>query len=321
MDEMTQVRELRADAPVADRARLAPGRARLVETALTARRSRVTWGRRSPLLIAAVFVAVTAVVITATLLAGGHRAGREGTPATAPGLDLKGMNARELLEFAARTVEKQPPLAEPRADQWIYTEETQEGAGADFELETWLRYDGAELASYSRPGADDPGELETTELNLEQLGDEYDDRSPREMYRFLATLPADGEGTLEALREENALVDDKSLTQQGNDYTEISVLLDAYVQPPKGLAGLYRALATMKGAELVDHLVEDEAGQYAVAVRFPEPGREGEKHADEWLLDPVTFEVVGERAIEDGEVVGGNAYVVKAVVNEAGRRP
>lgn len=77
----------------------------------------------------------------------------------------------------------------------------------------------------------------------------------------------------------------------------------------------------MKGAKLVDHLVEDEAGQYAVAVRFPEPGREGEKHADEWLLDPVTFEIVGERAIEDGEVVGGNAYVVKAVVNEAGRRP
>lgn len=55
--------------------------------------------------------------------------------------------------------------------------------------------------------------------------------------------------------------------------------------------------------------------------RFPEPGREGEKHADEWLLDPVTFAIVGVRAIEDGEVVGGNAYVVKAVVNEAGRRP
>ena len=43
---MTQVRELRADTPVADRARLAPGRARLVEATLTARRSRVTWGRR-----------------------------------------------------------------------------------------------------------------------------------------------------------------------------------------------------------------------------------------------------------------------------------
>lgn len=320
VDEMTQVRELRADAPVADRARLAPGRARLVETALTAKRSRVIWGRRSPLLVAAVFVAVTAVVGTATLLVNGQRAGREATPATAPGLDLKRMSVEELLEFAARTVEEQPPLSEPRADQWIYAKETQEGDDdADFELEKWLRYDGAELASYPRPGADDPGELETTELNLEGLGD--DDRSPRQMYRFLATLPADGEGTLKALREENALVDDKSLTQAGNDYTEISVLLDAYVQPPKGLAGLYRALATMPGGELVDHLVQDEAGQYAVAVRFPEPGRESEKHADEWLLDPVTFEVVGERVIEDGEVVGGNAYVVKAVVDKAGRRP
>lgn len=74
------------------------------------------------------------------------------------------------------------------------------------------------------------------------------------------------------------------------------------------------------GGELVDHLVEDEAGHQAVAVRFPEPGREGEKHADEWLLDPVTFEVVGERVIEDGEVVGGNATVAKAVVDKAGER-
>ncbi|MEV8429649.1 CU044_5270 family protein [Streptomyces chartreusis] len=318
---MTQVRELRADAPVADRARLAPGRARLVEAALTTKRSRVRWGRR-PLVIAAVFVAVTAVVVTATLLAHGHRAGRESPPAVAPGLDLNGMSARELLEYAARTVEEQPSITEPRADQWIYAKETQEGDDdADFELEKWLRYDGAELASYPRPGAEDPGELETTELNLEGLSDEYDDRSPRQMYRFLSTLPADGEGALKALREENALVDDKSLTQAGNDYTELLVLLDAYAQPPKGLAGLYRALATMPGGELVDHLVEDEAGHEAVAVRFPEPGREGEKRADEWLLDPVTFEIVGQRAIEDGEVVGGNAYVVKAVVDEAGRRP
>ncbi|MFJ8633272.1 CU044_5270 family protein [Streptomyces sp. NPDC093568] len=321
VDEMTQVRELRADAPVADRARLAPGRARLLETALTGKRSRVARGRRRPLMIAAVFVAVTAVVATATLLIDGHRAGREGTPATAPGLDLKGMSAPELLEFAARTVQEQPPLTEPRADQWIYAKETQEGDDdADFALEKWLRYDGAELAFHPRPGAEDPGELETIEVNLEGRGDEYDDRSPRQMYRFLSTLPADGEGTLEALREENALVDDKSLTQAENDYAEISVLLDAYVQPPKGLAGLYRALATMPGGELVDHLVEDEAGQYAVAVRFPEPGRKGGKHADEWLLDPVTFEIVGERMIEDGEVAGGNAYIVKAVVDEAGRR-
>ncbi|TXS45483.1 hypothetical protein EAO75_21795 [Streptomyces sp. uw30] len=321
VDEMTWVRELRADAPVADRARLAPGRDRLVEAARTGKRRPATWGRRR-LVIAAAFVAVTAVVVTATLLAQGHEAGREVTPAVTPSLDLKGMSAREFLEYAARTVEGQPPVTEPRPDQWIYAKVTQEGDDdADFELETWLRYDGAKLASYPRPGAEDPGELETTELNLEGLADEYDDRSPRQMYRFLSTLPADGEGTLKALREENALVDDKSLTQAGNDYTELSVLLDADVQPPKGLAGLYRALATMPGGELVDHLVEDEAGRQAVAVRFPEPGREGEKHADEWLLDPVTFEVVGERVIDDGEVVGGNAQVAKAVVDKAGDRP
>lgn len=318
MDEMTQVRELRADAPVPDRARLAPGRARLVEAARTVERRRAVWGRRK-LVVAAVFVAVTAIVVAATLLGQGNHAGRKGTPAVSPRLDLKGMSAPELLEFAARTVERRPPVTEPRADQWIYAEETQEGDdAADFHLEKWLRYDGAQLASYPRPGATDPGELETMTLNLEGGGD--DDRSPRQMYRFLLSLPADGEGVLKALREENALVDDKGLSQAANDYTEISVLLDAYVFPPKGLAGLYRALALLPGATLVDHLVEDEAGHRAVAVRFPAPGRGGEKHADEWLLDPVTFEVVGERAVEDGTVVGGNAYVAKAVVDEAGRR-
>lgn len=317
VDEMTQVRELRADAPTPDRARLAPGRARLVEAARTVERRRSAWGSRR-LVVAAVFAAVTAIAVVATVVAQGDHTGRKVTPAVSPSLDLKGMSAGELLELAARTVERRPPVAEPRAEQWIYTKETQEGDGPDFDLEKWVRYDGTALASYPRPGAEDQGELETMTLNLEGGAD--DDRSPRQMYRFLSTLPADGEGVLKAVREENALVDDKSMSQAANDYTELSVLLDAYVLPPKGLAGLYRALATLPGGTLVDHLVEDRAGHRAVALRFPEPGREGEEHADEWLFDPVTFEIVGERAIEDGEVVGGNCYVAKAVVDEAGRR-
>ncbi|MFE9024167.1 CU044_5270 family protein [Streptomyces sp. NPDC007808] len=312
---MTRVRELRADTPVADRGRLAPGRARLVEAARTENRRRFARGR-GRLVVAAAFAAVTATVVTATVVIG-ERPGRDVTPAGPPSLDLRGMSARELLERAARTVEQQASAAEPRAEQWIYTEETYEGDGEDFVSEKWLRYDGSELASYPGDGAG--GKLDIMRLDLEDSRD--DDRSPRQMYRFLSSLPADAEGALKALREENALDDDEGRSRAENDYTEISVLLDAYVHPPEGLAGLYRALATLPGLTLVDHLVEDEAGHRAVAVRFSGPGGAADESVDEWLLDPVTFEVVGERTISDGKVVSGNAYVAKGVVDRAGERP
>ncbi|MBT2417695.1 CU044_5270 family protein [Streptomyces sp. ISL-22] len=320
VDEMTRVRELRADAPAPDRARLAPGRARLVEAARTAERRRSARGRRK-LVVAAAFAAVTAVAVTATVMAQGNQAGRKVTPAVSPSpsLDLKGMSTRELLERAAETVERQPPVVEPRADQWIYTKETQEGGDRDIDIENWLRYDGT-ASAFDPMGmvGKKGGEVQITPMNLEGGGD--DDRSPRQMYRFVSTLPTDADGVLKALREEDAIADEKGRSQAWNDYAEISVLLDAYVLPPKGVAGLYRALATVPHGTVVGHLVEDGAGHRAIALRFPRGGSDSAEAADEWLLDPVTYQIVGERMIENGKVIGGNAYLAKAVVDKAGRR-
>ncbi|MET7846855.1 CU044_5270 family protein [Streptomyces avermitilis] len=329
MDEMNRVRELRADAPTPDRGRLAPGRMRLVETARTGERRRAMWARRE-FVIAGVVAAVTAVAVTASMLADGGDQGRKASPAVSPNLNLKGLSARELLERAATVLETQPPVAVPEAKQWIYTKSMSEGQDPKllkemgeeaFVQENWIRYDGS-ASAYLLPVKG--SKLQITKMHLEN-GGEGDDRSPREMYRFLSTLPTDGEGALKTLREENAIADGKE-SQAEADRTEIFVLLSADVVPPKGLAGLYRALATLPGGKVTDHLVKNAAGRRVIALHY---GGDGiGSGGQDWLLDPQTFQVVGQRLYAGkggvdggkGAVEGGNSLITRAVVDKAGRR-
>jgi len=323
MDEMTKVRELRADAPTPDRGRLAPGRTRLVEVAGTGKRSRVLWARRE-FVIGAVVAAVTAVAVTASLLSGGSDSGRKVRPAASPSVSLKGLSAPELLERAAKAVEAGPPVTVPEAKQWIYTKGIQEDsrtAAKDRELyvsEQWIRYDGSAMADRMPMSG---SKLQIRTMHLEN-GKEGDDRSPREMYRFLAKLPTDGEGTLKAIRDAHAIGDVKGETKMQRAYREISVLLDADVMPSEGLAGLYRALATLPGGKVVDHLVKNAAGRRVIALSYDraDTGKAGDHMADQWLLDPQTYRIVGRRFVEGGEVVGGGSTMATAVVNKAGQK-
>ena len=325
MDEMTKVRELRADAPVPGRDRLAPGRGRLIEAAQAGERRRAVWARRE-FVIAAVVAAVTAVAVTVSVLVDGSDGGRQVRPAASPSANLKGMNTAELLERAATVVEAEPDDTVPRASQWIYTKGIQEDENtlnhseqrANYISEQWIRYDGSAVADrMPLPGA----KLQIRKMHLEN-GRQGDDRSPREMYRFLSTLPADGTGTLKAIRDEHAIGDVKGETKTHRAYREITVLLDADVMPSRGLAGLYRALATLPGGKVTDHLVENAAGRRVIALRYDRtPGaKAGDTMSDEWLLDPQTYRVVGMRMVEGGKVLGGNSTMATAVVDKAGQR-
>jgi hypothetical protein len=332
MDEMTKVRELRADTPVPDRARLAPGRARLLEAARAGERRRALWRRRE-FVIVAVVAAVTAVAVTAALLAGGG-GGRKVQPAVTPTVSLKGVSAADLLRRAAEVVAAEPDGPVPTAGQWIYTKEAREplderarDAEGPMKLlagpaETWTRFDGTAMASMELNDTGEKLELTTRSMHLEN-GAEGDDRSARELYRVLAALPADGERTLQVLREKNAIADPKGVSQAENDYNEISVLLGADVMPSKGLASLYRALATLPGGTVVDHLVETASGRRAIALdyhtRDGNPGTE-ETLRDQWLLDPQTYRVIGMRMVLGEKVVGGNSLIATAVVDRAGDR-
>ncbi|MEU6278253.1 CU044_5270 family protein [Streptomyces populi] len=317
MDEMTEVRELRAQMPVPDRARLAPGRARLTEAVRASESRRALWRRRE-FAIVAVVAAVTAVAVTATLLVGGKDTGRTVQPAATPGVRFKGVSAAEFLRQAADAVQTQPDGTVPTAKQWIYTKTSQEPlnkahpeTGA---LENWIRYDGS--ASAFRLG-DRP--LDVTKLHLEN-GGAGDDRSPREMYRVLTALPAGGEATLKALREQDAIADSNQDSQASNDYDEIGVLLSADVMPAKGLASLYRALALLPGGKVTGHLVDTTAGRRVIALNYGrgKDPRTGRPMYDQWLIDPQTCLLVGSRMIEDGKAVGGESLIRRAVVDKAG---
>ncbi|MFI6462226.1 CU044_5270 family protein [Streptomyces sp. NPDC050538] len=320
MDEMTQVREFRAGAPVPDHGRLAAGRTRLTEAALAGARRQVPWRRRE-FVIVAVVAAVTAVAVTVTVLLGGTAPGsRKVEPARTPGTSLKGLSAAQLLERAADLVETEPDSAVPRADQWIYTMQMSEATTAAVtEMPSWIRYDGSATASEGIAPKGQRPQLIVTPMHLEN-GGEGDDRSPREMYRVLTELPAGGEQTLEFLRHENAIADRKGQTQADADYTEISVLLTAHLMTSKGLASLYRALATLPGGQVTDHLVKDAAGRRVIALTYVRSGTLKSGEADQWLFDPQTYRMVGTRMLLDGKAVGGSSTAAWAVVDKAGER-
>ncbi|MFF5299450.1 CU044_5270 family protein [Streptomyces sp. NPDC013161] len=330
MDEMTRVRELRAGAPAPDRGRLAAGRARLTEAARAGGRHQVLWRRRE-FVIVAVVAAVTAVAVTVTVLLGGTAPGsRKVEPAATPDVSLQGLSAAELLRRAAELVEKEPDSAVPRADQWIYTLQMAEAPDpgtvkvlgrAAIEEPGWIRYDGSAMASVNPVPKGQKSTLSITKTHLEN-GGEGDDRSPRELYRVLDALPAGAQQTLTFLREKNAIADGKGATRAESDYTEISVLLTADVMPSKGLASLYRALATLPGGKVTDHLVKDAAGRRVIALGYPRGGtlKSGGSMADQWLIDPRTYRIVGTRMVVDGKVVGGQSIAARAVVDKAGAR-
>ncbi|MEU0788117.1 CU044_5270 family protein [Streptomyces sp. NPDC006173] len=320
MDEMTEVRELRAHMPVPDRGRLAPGRARLTE-AVRARESRRALWRRREFAIVGVVGAVTAVAVAATLLVGGKDTGRAVQPAATPGVRFKGVSAAEFLRQAADAVQTQPDGTVPTAKQWIYTKSVQEPLNKANkrvgDVENWIRYDGSASAFRLR---DKP--LDVTKMHLEN-GGEGDNRSPREMYRVLTALPADGKETLKALREQDAIADSKQVSPARNDYSEIRVLLSADVMPAKGLASLYRALALLPGGKITGHLVDTAAGRRVIALNYfrGENSATGESIHDQWLIDPRTYRIVGTQIISArGKVLGGDSIVTTAVVDKAGDR-
>ncbi|MER6077777.1 CU044_5270 family protein [Streptomyces sp. NPDC001833] len=317
MDEMTEVRALRAHAPVPDRARLAAGRALLTDAVRAGERRRAGWWRRE-FAIVAVVAAVTAVAVTAALLVGGSGTGRRVLPAT-PDLDLKGLSAHDFLERAAGALDAEPTGAEPTAKQWIYTRAAMKPAHGEQPDRYWLRYDGEMMAYH--PAVGDP---EVTVVSTTRSQKSRDFRSPRDVYRFLAALPADGAGTLAALREWNVVRDAEGTSQAWNDYAEISNLLVKYdLTPPHGLASLYRALALLPDGTVTDHLVDTVTGRKAVAMTYDlsADGKGGTGTATQFLIDPRTYHLAGLRVIMNGKVTNATERLTTAVVDKAGERP
>ncbi|MGP4114915.1 CU044_5270 family protein [Streptomyces sp. 4N509B] len=343
MDEMTSVRSLRDDVPAPDRARLDPGRHLLLNAAAggpTRRRSpRVAWR----LSVIGATAAVVATVVVATQL------GASGGPA--PQRPPLG-DATALLALAADTVERND-VTEPRPRQWIYErsllrlgdcshqqhEDTEllypsvdgmvdpcDQPHNTIEQEDWIRFDGEKGAGW--------GYLENEEnppFRVHDMDLDGDERTPQEFYELMSSLPTEDPEALLATLRERSVIHPGGASQAERDFTEMRILFEtAYVFPPEVQAALYRALATVPGVEVADHLVEDLAGRSAVAVTFVTDSFNG-RVRHELLLDPETYAYLGERSVaaedfvepvtdverREGDLITSTAVLETVVTDEA----
>ncbi|MFC9126613.1 CU044_5270 family protein [Streptomyces sp. NPDC057099] len=298
MNELTALRELRADAPLPDSDRLAPARVRLTEVFREETPGGV-WQALPRRRIVLVGVAATAALsvtggIVATL-PGDAPAGRRLLSARA---------SAAALELAAATVEK-TPVVEPGPKQWVYVKTTVFFEGEPQNSESWTRWDGTGHARLpgippSGPVSDfDPNELQVwygpnQEEKWKKEG--YDDRSQRQFWRFLVTLPGDDpDRMMRRIREEHAIGDIEGETPAERDWREIHVLYRSVLIPSNVQAGLFRALAKIPDARVTKG-VKDSLGRAAisVSVHYAERTASGAQGTQEILFDPKTYAYLGE---------------------------
>ncbi|SEP71377.1 hypothetical protein [Streptomyces radiopugnans] len=87
-----------------------------------------------------------------------------------------------------------------------------------------------------------------------RLGDGMADDPELARIRWFYPSDGGGEPSGDTLRE----------SRDAHHYRAAGVLIKSYPMAHQGLARLYRALATVDGVEVVDHLVKDAAGRDAI---------------------------------------------------------
>ncbi|MFH8514892.1 CU044_5270 family protein [Streptomyces gelaticus] len=328
MDEMTQLREFRADAPVPDRRALAPGRQRLTDAAASGRRVRrlrADWRVAA----AGAAAAITVAAVLGTQLGDAAGPARSGPASTAGTLRLD--DPAEVLNRAADALEKQPARPEPRDDQWIYTRTAQAASQGDqngsslgpatYDPASWVPYDNSAAA---------------------RNGKDSDYRTARQVYRAANALPDDPAQLLAKIRTFYPTGNAAESPPEGkaqHSFRAIGLMAEAYPVAPAALARIYRAMATIPGVRVTDHLVKDAAGREAIAITRKEDGGHEQR---EILLDPHDFSYVGLRFVvaEDyaytlsdgkverqtftfkaGQILSSEARIEAAVVDAKGEKP
>lgn len=315
MNEPADARALRADVPLPDSDHLAPQRALLTEAfrqEAVARNRPTTAAVRGIPLPRRRFVLLTAAAATGLVVTGGAVASlTHDTPGTAPTTSpasggrqlLSAQASADTLELAAATVEK-TGATEPGPKQWVYEKTTSFDQGTPRSAEQWTRWDGT--GSASLPGFPRAGDTSTFDPDKLQVWygpnqeekwkkEGYDDRSQRQFYRFLATLPSDPDRMMAAIRKEHALGDIEGETAAQRDWREVDVLYRSVLIPPNAQAGLFRALAKIPGAR-VEKGIKDPIGRAAigVTVTYAERTASGWQGKQELFFDPKTYAYLGE---------------------------
>jgi hypothetical protein len=307
VDDLTALRELRAEAPEPDAGRLAATRARLVAGTDRAanRRGFLSLGR--PMVLAGAFGLVAALVLTLVQI---DRTG--GTGDTSPPKAARYASASEVFAQAALVAEARSTDASPRPDQWQYSKslarQPNEDSGAGDTMEEWIRYDGKQIARY------DDGRLRISDVPPDP-GD--DDLSPQRYAEKLRELPTDPDKLLAHVRGDRHWIDlpvEEGATGAREDpdaraFRVISVYLGQQaIMPPKLEAAMYRALGKIPGVR-VEVDVEDAAGRKGLGV-FREAG--GLDTRQYLILEPETFRYLGMRVLWLRDEMSGSDLMFRA---------
>ncbi|NUL07305.1 hypothetical protein HRW07_29625 [Streptomyces lunaelactis] len=303
MDEMAAVRQLRADAPVPDRARLTPARQRLLDEIARPQRRRGGWKLAA--------VGAAAAVTAAALLSA---------------LPLRQENAASAMPT-------------PRPHQWVHQkvrwDTWQCGTGAStygfseagsFNLgpssqpcvakpakplyqNKWIRYDGGALATPDE-SSEDPDDVDV--WNGRYQGG-WEMLPPLSSDALMADLPDDPDAALTMIRRRSIpsrLVSTPRLTQAQRDFAEIvEVLSGSPVIAPEKARTIYRIITGLGGVTQPIE-VTDGAGRAAIAIGIDGNFRDYsyERNGVQVLLDPETYAYQGVRYVAGiGYYVGGKA--------------
>ncbi|MEI5035672.1 CU044_5270 family protein [Streptomyces sp. S1A(2023)] len=161
--------------------------------------------------------------------------------------------------------------------------------------------------------------------------------SSRETYRAAESLPDDPAALLAEVRALYPAFDTergRGESSTARTFRGLSTLIESYPLSPAARARLYRALGTVPGVGITDHLVRDAAGRKAIAVTYEEPGSH---ERQELLLSPSDYSYAGTRHVvtEDhdlnelgfvtrmtaGDITLDRARTAAAVVDARGEKP
>ena len=319
MNDLDELRELRAELPYPERTRLAPGRSRLLSAARRPPRRRFAAPRRNtrPILLtataAAAAVAVAAGLTGYALSAGNAPAAH---PAAAPRQSAavsQAVLAARVLRDASAAASRVSPKGAPSPGQWIYSKLVQyEYPQGTTSSENWITFDGTNSAYYEGTG----GALVVhtspvappADITSHPLAAFNTDAIPETAYYALASLPTAPRQLLAAVATAAEAVGAANLgagtpvaghTPQNKDQLEfdyLSLLLwnaaAGVGAPPAAEAAVFRAMAAIPGVTVQQHIT-DAAGAPAI-------GLSGDGGYDQLLLDPVSYQVIGLRQLSTG---------------------
>ncbi|WP_405619333.1 CU044_5270 family protein [Streptomyces sp. NBC_01511] len=302
MDETTMLSELRPDAPRPDRARLAPGRQRLLDAAASGgrvRRLRSDWRMATVGAVAAIAVAA----VTASLLVGGGGQDTASAPPPSGEGEVVG-NPKDVLLDAAAMVEDDP-VPSPGAKQWIYTRTSSYNVSMDGDSSIVVELPPGEeppagLSPTQVPGVGravtltGPGPHEIEEWTpfadpaMEKVKDD-DDYSAREIFALLGDLPDDQDKVLDKLL---TFYPADSETPEQHAFRVLGLVAGQPIAHPKGLAKVYRAMAEIPGIRA--SWVTDSAGREALAIGLNDDVADA--GVSDYLMDPATGLPLGNRS-------------------------